>query len=322
MTEYYNPYAGFGGDDRRWLKSQFHMHNLRGDPARGSFTYSMEGMDDFFWDYKAAGFDVVAHAMHNDMLDTSHLDELVGIRSFNGEEYVDYDGILLVGIKRGHRGEPQDVIDETNAEGGFAIICHPNQNPALSELPGIPVLLTKEMSRTLTGVVGVEIYTGCLSRREMAGVPFGLSLATDYWDEALSSGRLLWGFATDDSHNGWEMNVGWTDVLSATDDFPAFKSAVVAGAVVASRGMRLYGWSFDGEVLQVEADLPYQRAGEAEYRFISDGGVVRATERGRTGSYRLQGDETYLRVEALNGDGSILWTQPLLARDRFEVPTV
>jgi hypothetical protein len=319
MTDYYDPYAGFGGDDRRWLKSQFHMHNIRGDMRSGEFTYSLEGMDEFFREYKDADFDVVAHAMHNGWLDTSHLDEKVGIRSFNGEEYVDYDGILLVGSTRAHRGEPQAVIDECNAEGGFAIICHPNQNPALSEMPGIPVLLTKEMSRELTGAVGVEIYTGCLSRRHMDGVPFGLSLATDYWDEALTAGRLLWGFATDDSHTGYEINVGWTDVLSSADDFVTFKSAVTNGSLVASRGMRLYGWSFDGRTLEVEADLPYARAHQAEYRFISDGGELRSSQTGRTGRYELTGDESYLRVEAQNADGSILWTQPLLSRDRFAI---
>jgi hypothetical protein len=319
MTDYYNPYSGFGTDGRLWLKSQFHMHNIRGDMRSGDFTYSLEGMDEFFREYRDADFDVVAHAMHNGWLDTSHLDDIVGIRSFNGEEYVDYDGILLVGSTRAHRGEPQDVIDECRAEGGFAIICHPNQNPALSELPGIPTLLTKEMSRTLTGAVGVEIYTGCLSHRQMDGIPFGLSLATDYWDEALTAGRLLWGFATDDSHSGYEMNVGWSDVLSRGDDFATFRGAVQAGAVVASRGMRLFGYSFDGDTLEVEADLPYARSHEAEYRFIADRGELRASVTGRTGRYRMRGDESYLRVEARNADGSILWTQPLLSHDRFEI---
>lgn len=319
MTEYYDPYAGFGSDDRRWLKSQFHMHNIRGDLERGTFTYSIEGMDEFFREYKAAEFAVVTHSMHNGWLDTSHLDEEVGIRSFNGEEYVDYDGILLIGSTRAHRGDPQAVIDECNAEGGFAIICHPNQNPALSDLPGIPALLTKEMSRPLTGAVGVEVYNGCLSHRARAGVPFGLSLATDYWDEALTSGRRLWGFATDDSHTGYEINVGFTDVLAAADDFATFKSAIVAGAVVASHGMRLFGWSFDGRQLEVEADLPYMRTHEAEYRFIADGGKVQGTCIGRVGRYEVSGDESYVRVEARNADGSILWTQPLLARDRFKI---
>ena len=318
MSDYYDPYVGFGGDDRRWLKSQFHMHNSR--VVDGRHVEDIEGMDAVFQEYKDCDYQIVAAATHNDYVETSHLDERIGIRSFGNEEYVDYDGILLVGISRAHRGEPQDVIDACVAEGGFAVICPPNQNPMLNEVSDmIPTLLTKEMSRSLTGAVGVEIYTGCLSRRQWDGVGFGLSLATDYWDEALSSGRRLWGFATDDSHQGYEVNVGWTEILAAADDFATVKASVERGALTASRGMRLYGWKFDGRRLEVEADLPYLRAFEAEYSFIGDGGAVLHRETGRTASYELSGDERYVRVEARSGDGSVIWTQPLLRADAFEV---
>lgn len=317
---YYDPYQGFGSDDRRWLKAQFHMHNYR-KAEDGTLYESLDGMESFFQEYKDCDFQIVAHSGHNKLLDTSALDEPIGIRSFPNEEYVDYDGILLVGSKRAHRGEPQDVIDACVADGGFAIICHPNQNPALNAVSDlIPTLLTQEMSKPLTGAVGVEIYTGCLSRRQMSGVGFGLSLATDYWDEALGSGRLLWGFATDDSHQGYEINVGWTDILAGSDDFAAVKDAVRRGAVVASRGMRLYDWAFDGARLEVEADLPYLRTFDAEYSFIGSGGKVLHSARGRRASYEVDGSEPYVRVEARNADGSILWTQPLLRDDVFGAP--
>ena len=154
MSDYYDPYVGFGGDDRRWLKSQFHMHNSR--VVDGRHVEDIEGMDAVFQEYKDCDYQIVAAATHNDYVETSHLDERIGIRSFGNEEYVDYDGILLVGISRAHRGEPQDVIDACVAEGGFAVICHPNQNPMLNEVSDmIPTLLTKEMSRSLTGAVGV-----------------------------------------------------------------------------------------------------------------------------------------------------------------------
>ena len=318
MNEFYDPYAGQGIGSTRWLKSQFHMHNIHWD-AEGNYHETLDGMREFFDEYKAADYDLVVHASHNGWLDTSHLDADLGIRSFNGEEYVDFDGILLVGSDRAHRGDPQAVIDECRAMGGFAIICHPNQNPQLSELPGIPPLLTKEMSRPLTGAIGVEIYTGCLARRQRAGIPFGLSLATDYWDEALTSGRLLWGFATDDSHRGFEINTGWTDILSERDDFASVKQAIERGAIVASRGLRLLTWQFDGAVLTVEADLPYVRTGQTQYRFIGEGGRVLAVGEGATGTYRLTGHEAYVRVEARNADGSVLWTQPLLSRDHFTI---
>ena len=320
MNDYYDPYRGFGTDGRTWKKSQFHMHNMSWDED-GNFRETLDGMKAFFQEYKDSDYDIVAHAGHNLLLDTSGLDEELGIRSYNGEEYVDLDGILLVGISKVLRGEPQDVIDACVADGGFAVICHPNQNPALNHSsPIFPPLLTRDVSTRLTGAVGVEIYSACLSRRQMNGVGFGVSLATDYWDDALTSGRRLWGFATDDSHQGYEINIGWTEVLAATTDFPEVRSSVESGAIVASRGLRLYNWIFDGTTLRVEADLPYFRTGKAEYRFIGDGGEVLQETTGEGATYRLNGTEKYVRVEARNDDGSILWTQPLLSQANFDLP--
>jgi len=319
MATYYDPYAGFG-DERSWHKAQFHMHNTVVGPD-GRPHESMEGMDRFFQEYKDADYSILAHSTHNGFLDTSGLDAELGLTSYGNEEYVDYDGILLVGARRAYRGEPQDVIDEIVADGGFAVICHPNQNPGLNAVSDlIPTLLTREMSRQLTGAVGVEIYTGCLARRQMSGVGFGVSLAADYWDEALTEGRLLWGFAVDDSHQGYEINVGWTEVLTTSTDFSTVKEAVRRGAIVASRGMRLFGWAFDGATLTVEADLPYLRTHTTEYRFVGAGGKELARSSGRSGSYTLRGDEPYVRVEARHDDGSVLWTQPLVRTDLFHVP--
>src|SRR2546423_515252 len=70
----------------------------------------------------------------------------------------------------------------------------------------------------------------------------------------------------------------------------------------------------------VEAHLPYFRLFRAQYRFIGRGGEVLHTATGRNATYRLRGDEPYVRVEATSADGSILWTQPLLATDAFELP--
>ena len=319
MPDYYDPYVGFGLDDRVWHKAQFHMHCAT--VQDGKHVETLEGMEAVFQEYKDADYTIVAAATHNDWLDTSAASESVGITSYGNEEYVDFDGILLVGAKRAHRGAPQDVIDEVVADGGFAIICHPNQNPGLNAVSDlIPPLLTREMSIPLTGATGVEIYTGCLARRQWDGVGFGVSLATDYWDQALTSGRLLWGFATDDSHTGYEVNIGWTEILTTSTEFQAVKDASRRGAVVPSRGMRLFDWNFDGELLAIEADLPYLRTFETEYRFIGDGGRELARSRGRRAEYQPTGEETYVRVEARNDDGSTLWTQPLLRKDRFTVP--
>jgi hypothetical protein len=319
MAEYYNPYDGVVDGSGSWHKSQFHLHHIRLDDDNSGFTESLEPLEEIFREYKASDYSIVGQSSYRDLYDSSGIAANVGLTSINGQEYVRYDGILLMGIASFKEGSPQEVIDATIADGGFAVIAHPNQNP---ELKGglIPPLLTWEMSKPLTGAVGVEVYNGCLPRRQMEGVGFGSGIATDYWDEALTSGRRLWGFATDDSHDRYEINVGWTEIWADSTDFATVKASIDGGSIVASRGMRLFGWDFDGTRLTVEADLPYYRAFETEYRFVGAGGELLHTTGGRSGSYRLRGDEPYVRVEARNADGSVLWTQPLLRADRFELP--
>jgi hypothetical protein len=319
-ADYYNPYDGLFGATGTWHKCQFHLHHVRANADATSFIESLEPVQEIFHEYKTADFSIVGQSSYGDLYDTAQIAAEVGLTSINGQEYVRYDGILLMGISSFKVGSPQAVVDAAVADGGFAVICHPNQNPRLQG-PLIPPLLTWEMSRTLTGVVGVEVYNGCLPRRQMGGVGFGSGIATDYWDEALSSGRRLWAFASDDSHDRYEINVGWTEIWADSTDFPAIKASIERGSIVASRGMRLFGWEFEGEALTVEADLPYVRTYDTEYRFVGRGGEVLHTDVGRRATYRLRGDESYVRVQASNPDGSILWTQPLLRSDAFELPT-
>jgi hypothetical protein len=316
VTTYYDPYRALANEPGAWRKAQFHLHHIRVNADANGFTESLEPVEEIFREYKAADYSIVGQSSYRDLYDTSDIATRAGLVSINGQEYVRRDGILLMGISSFKDGEPQDVVDATVADGGFAVLCHPNPNPELKG-PMFPPPLTSDESRPLTGLAGVEIYNGCLSRRQFKGVGLGSGIATDYWDEALSSGRRLWGFANDDSHDRFEINVGWTEIWAASTEYADIKAAIDRGSIVASRGMRLMAWDFDGDQLTVEADLPYFRAHSADYRFIGQGGEVLHTATGRHATYRLRGDEPYIRVQATAADGSILWTQPLLRSDAF-----
>jgi hypothetical protein len=45
-------------------------------------------------------------------------------------------------------------------------------------------------------------------------------------------------------------------------------------------------------------------------RFIGRGGRLLKTLNAATGSYRVSGDEGYVRVEAIGADGARAWSQP------------
>ncbi|SDZ56737.1 hypothetical protein [Herbiconiux ginsengi] len=315
----YNPYAGLHDEPGAWQKAQFHLHHLIPDKEGGSSVESAEPLAEIFREYRSADYQIAAQSSYATWLDTAELGDEIGIQTYNGQEYVEYDGILLIGTRRLHVGTPQSVIDGCLDDGGFAVICHPNQNPELSEAnPAIPRLLTREMSEALTGAVGVEVYNGCLPHREWNGIGFGSGLATDYWDDALTSGRLLWGFATDDSHDRHEINQGWTDIHAASTGFADVRRAVYRGRLTASRGLRLYDFDLDDSgLLTVEADLPYSREFHTDYTFVGSGGRTLHRAQGQRATFHVGPDESYVRVEARSGDGSMLWTQPVVRAEDF-----
>ncbi len=178
--------------------------------------------------------------------------------------------------------------------------------------------MTKEMSRTLKNAVGLEIYNGCISRRNFFGFGLGFGLGTDFWDERLSDAELLWGFGNDDFHEMFEMNVGWTEIYASSDEFGDVKAAVKRGSLYASNGLYLHEYRFDGETIEIVADFKYDRIERIRYRFIGKNGEILSEDFGARGTYQIKGDEAYVRVEATAPDGSMLWAQPILNKAFFE----
>lgn len=113
-AKYYNPYNNVG-DDGRWLKAQFHCHNWR----LPSTEEKEEGFADILIEYKAAGYDLVMHSGQQGWYDTSTASAEVGVATVNGQEYIDYDGILLVGSTSFFSGEPQTAVDACRAQGAL-----------------------------------------------------------------------------------------------------------------------------------------------------------------------------------------------------------
>ena len=71
--------------------------------------------------------------------------------------------------------------------GSFAIMNHPNWGPAF-------VHCAQEWLDVWDSYKGIEIYNGVCEF-----LP-GSAFATDRWDQLLTSGRRVWGFANDDHH--------------------------------------------------------------------------------------------------------------------------
>ena len=282
-----NPYESFKPEARP-LRTNFHLHaGLEGDID----------LEEVILSYKDAQYDVLTISNQYTMTDGQMLESELGITLINGFEYVDNKDILVVGIKSYFDGDQQAVIDECNRQGGFSILAHPN----FMEKRWWP----QDEMNTLEGYNGVEIFNGVIFRMT------GTGLATDVWDELLSDGKLIWGFANDDFHRWYDMTKGWNMIYAKSNAHQDIKNAVRAGNFYASTGLWLKEFKFDGHTLSVRASAKDSYISQFHYRFIGHQGKLLVETEGETGVYTLTGNERYIRVEVLSEHGAMLWTQPV-----------
>ena len=323
---YINPYAPLAGEGL-WLKANFHVHAVpdgtggqwtaaqlerrrlsgpawEGAPVRGP----LNGVSRVIALYKDAGYDVLTIADQSSVMDTRGIGEKLGILTIKGIENIEQDGILCIDIQRFIKGEPQEVLDDCARQGGFSIVCHPNLIPG----PGFPPLLSRETTRTLRGYDGIEILTPAVFK----GLQ-GSGLATDFWDELLSAGKLVWGFGNDDFHWYWEMDRAWNMVFAAGRTVAEVKAALKRGSTYVSTGLQLRQLTFEDSVLTVGATMPGGQPRRIRYEFVGAGGEILAEGSGEAARYRLSGHEPYVRVEATSDAGAMLWTQPVYDEARL-----
>ncbi|MBN1342732.1 MAG: hypothetical protein JXQ73_08645 [Phycisphaerae bacterium] len=203
-----------------------------------------------------------------------------------------------------------------------------------------------------------EVYNGgpdCMNHGD------DLHASTDrVWDIVLAhrlskgDGPLLFGVGADDTHVYTRIDVSdaipgrsWVTARAKELSPDAITKAMLAGDFYASTGVRLKDVRFDGRTLQVAVDpaegvtYTIQFIGTKKGCDLSskpvtdkDGKPVRATRRytkdiGRvlhearntTASYRLQGDDLYVRAKVISskptqyphydGETEVAWTQPV-----------
>lgn len=138
------------------------------------------------------------------------------------------------------------------------------------------------------------------------------------WDRVLSSGRLLYGVATDDAHHyqdapkrqkeGKKTFVGDLGfiMVRAKKTPSAIEAAMRRGDFYSSNGVRLS--ALDRGATQLR--LATRR--EHTFRFIGQGGKELQRSTGTEASFRLKSAPPgYLRAEVLDAQGRKAWVQPI-----------
>jgi hypothetical protein len=156
------------------------------------------------------------------------------------------------------------------------------------------------------------------------------------WDEVLSSGRVMYGTAVDDSHHFYEFvssrtmaaplsNPGraWIMVRAGALSVKALLDALNSGDFYSSTGVILI--SYEASTTEVRIGLS-DRAQDLGWtapdsnpqlyrtQFIGKGGEVLKVDESLSPTYKFTGKELYMRARITNSDGQIAWTQPVFLK--------
>ena len=170
--------------------------------------------------------------------------------------------------------------------------------------------------KTLVDVTGpglMEIYNG--HPANIKGDPRSFSYE-NIWDMLLGTGRVLYGTATDDCHNYFDYRadnsnpgVAWVMVQAGELSETAVLEALTTGSFYASTGVSLNELQTSRD--SVSLNIEQNSIQSYSTTFIGRGGATLAQEPGLDVSYRIRGDEVYVRARVDSSWGARAWTQPV-----------
>jgi CubicO group peptidase (beta-lactamase class C family) len=204
----------------------------------------------------------------------------------------------------------QKDIDAIHAAGAIAIVNHPNYTWAV----------TADHLKALNGLKFFELYNGHPQCNPFGGG--GSPSVEEIWDAVLSSGKLLYGVASDDMHylkQPWNPSAprpgtGYIAVRANALTAPEIFNAMNRGDFYASTGVDLTDYT----VTDKSISLTVKELSMRKYRiqFIGREGKLLKEVPAPTASYDINGREGYVRVKVIESGGKYLWTQPVFISAR------
>ncbi len=277
VRAFYNPYD-IGGS---WYKGEVHCHSTFSDGNMPPQEVSSR--------YAGLGFQFIALTDHNHVTAAQGQGLLI-----LGQEYG--KGSTESGLRSHMNGinistapsefaSQQKRIDSMTAQDGIVVLNHPT---------ALFYAYMKNDMVSLTNYTGMEIINANFDYP-----------ATSTWDYVLSRGKMVWGFAADDSHDAEDMGRAWIVVrMPGSLSTSNVVNAIKHGSFYATQGPVIDDIQFDGRSLIVSS------SGAESVSFYGKDGKLLKTVDGAVANYTLNGDEGYVRTE-VSKDGLKAWTQPL-----------
>ena len=286
-----NPYRGEGG---RWVRGSLHGHCAENSPC-GSVPLA-----DGARMYHEIGVDFLAVTDHGVVTDLTsiqaHYPDMVFLPGF---EYSGAEHMVFVGPPAADL--PGLDLDESLARAGDLLTFCSHPQPRVGQEHW-----TREKLLALPRLPdGIEVYNGhygTLRKRAEGCTP----CYTHLWDELLTAGLQLWGYANEDFHDPPDFNHAFTVVLVDDPTPEAILRAAKAGRCYATTGLAL------DRITVSDGHVTVTTAAGCTGRFIGPAGRTLREGRGRRFEYTVT-NESYVRFEAAAGHAQ-LFCQPLFAR--------
>ena len=289
---YINPYEVMNQSNVHQLKANFHTHAGTGPGTCGAYD-----VEEVIKLYREAGYKVLTISNHDIYTNTQKFQGVYDMVLLNGFEYSQDKHMLCVDCNDVIFGTKQEVINQTNKDDGFVILCHPNWRK--------PKHWKRKEINSLDSYTGIEIYNGVIFRLR------GTGLATNIWDYILSQKKVVWGFANDDLHRWYDLARSWNVIVTDKEDRDSVKNAIKRGSFYASTGLHLIEFSFDDNIIKIQANKVNTHIKKNTYIFIGKNGGILSQQIAEKGEYQLRGRELYVRVQVISEHGAMLWTQPV-----------
>lgn len=299
----------------RWFKGNTHTHTLNSDGDSAP--------DDVVRWYRERGYNFVFITDHEFITQVGPLNDILGKPGnfvvMSGQEVTDsfdkkpyhINGLGLTSVVMPRKGigaveTVQANIDGVRKAGGIVQVNHPNFGWALSA----------DHLKSLRDYSLLEIYNGHPLVNNLGGG--GSPSAEELWDAVLTTGKIVYGVADDDSHHFKRPGDntaalpgrGWIVVRAAELTQEAIVNALARGDFYASNGIELDDVSANGKYLQVA--IKEQRGSRYRVQFIGSGGRLLTESINNPARYDFRGDEGYVRAKILESNGKTAWTQPVM----------
>jgi hypothetical protein len=295
----------------KWYRGSLHNHTNRSDGDSDP-----EEVADW---YCRNGYDFIVFTDHNcvTMLEDDGRQDFLAIPGeevslrINNEETAIH--INAIGIEKTidpiQRSDAlsaiQENVDAIREAGGIAAINHPNYTWAFDH----------NVLKQVSGAQLLEVHNSHPVVNTHGGA--GRPSCEEIWDGVLSSGRPIWGIATDDSHHfqgdftprRGNPGRGWVMVRAARLDREDILGALCEGDFYASNGVVLTELAVGHERVALEAEQERDFVYTVEFKG-REGRLLQQTY-GLSTEYSPQGDEGYVRATVSCSNGAKAWTQPV-----------